>query len=139
MFPCRLTTLRATAARTPMNSLILTILFSLGLTIAVEVAVAALLRVRGMDLVLIALINCLTNPLVNYIYHWLLWSFPRGSVVPYLCLGAIEAAVIFIEALLIWKMLRYRELDPVLLSLILNTVSFSIGEIIAVIQLLLRA
>lgn len=121
-----------------MNNLMITILLSLGLTIAVEVAVAALLRVRSMDLVLIGLINCLTNPLVNYVYNWLLWTFPRGSIVPYLLLGAMEAAVIFMEALLFWRMLHYRDLDPLLLSLILNTVSFSVGEIIVIIQLLLQ-
>ena len=52
-----------------MSSPVAALLFSLALTLAVEVPLAALLRVRGLDLLLVGIINCLTNPVVNQAAH----------------------------------------------------------------------
>ena len=82
-------------------------LFALCLTLAVEVPLAALLRVRGWDLVLIGLINCVTNPLVNLIYAWALLSFPQGSPLPYFVLAALELAAVFGEGLAFRLTLRW--------------------------------
>ena len=87
-------------------------LFALCLTLAVEVPLAALLRVRGWDLVLIGLINCVTNPLVNLIYAWALLSFPQGSPLPYFVLAALELAAVFGEGLAFRLTLRFRRLHP---------------------------
>ena len=53
-----------------MNSLLFGLAYGLSVTLVTELSVAALLRVRGWDLVLIGLVNCLTNPVVNLIYAW---------------------------------------------------------------------
>ena len=106
-------------------------LFAICLTLAVEVPLAALLRVRGWDLVLIGLINCVTNPLVNLIYAWALLSFPRESPLPYVVLAALELAALFGEGLAFRLTLRFCRFHPLLLSLILNAASFTAGLLIA--------
>lgn len=117
-----------------MNSVLSSLLFALALTLAVEVPLAALLRVRGWDLLLVGLINCLTNPVVNLLGSWAFLSLPPGSAAPYLCLAGLEAAVLFGEALLFHKLLEYRRLHPLLLSLILNAASFAAGELVILIR-----
>ena len=77
-----------------MSNLLIGLAYSLGLTLAAELMTAALLRVRGWDLVLIGLINCLTNPVINLIYAWTLMTFSRHSAVPYVVLAALETAVL---------------------------------------------
>ena len=99
-----------------------------------EIAVVLFfLRVRGWDLLLVGLINCLTNPVVNLLGSWAFLSLPPGSAAPYLCLAGLEAAVVFGEALLFHKLLEYRRLHPLLLSLILNAASFAAGELVVLI------
>ncbi|MBQ1350930.1 MAG: hypothetical protein U0P28_06170 [Ruminococcus sp.] len=113
-----------------MNSLLFGLVYGLSVTLVTELSVAALLRVRGWDLVLIGLVNCLTNPVVNLIYAWSLLNFSQNSAVPYLVLAALEIAVVFGEAWAFRVTLKYRRIRPLLLSLILNGVSFSVGLIL---------
>ena len=114
-----------------MSSLVCALLSALALTLAAELSVAAILGVRGWDLVIIGLVNCLTNPLVNYAYWWA-WALWGGvGVVPYLVLAALEISVLFGEAAMFKKLLLYRKIKPLLLSLILNASSFVLGIIIA--------
>lgn len=113
-----------------MSALVLSLLCSLALTLLIEVPLAALLRVRGKDLVLIGAVNCLTNPLVNYLFWWALALFPPGAAQPYLILAALELAVWLGEALLFRLLLDYRRLSPFLLSLLLNAASCAAGLLI---------
>ena len=101
-----------------MNSLLFGLAYGLSVTLVTELSVAALLRVRGWDLVLIGLVNCLTNPVVNLIYAWSLLNFSQNSAVPYLVLAALEIAVVFGEAWAFRVTLKYRRIRPLLLSLI---------------------
>lgn len=110
-----------------MSNLLIGLAYSLGLTLAAELMTAALLRVRGWDLVLIGLINCLTNPVINLIYAWTLMTFSRHSAVPYVILAALETAVVFGEAWAFRLTLRWRRIRPLRLSLLLNAVSFAAG------------
>ena len=121
-----------------MSSPVAALLFSLALTLAVEVPLAALLRVRGLDLLLVGIINCLTNPVVNLLYQWALVSFSARSPLPFVCMAALEIAVLFGEALLFAKLLHYRRIHPLLLSLILNAASFLSGEAVTLLMTLLR-
>ena len=113
-----------------MNSLLIGLAVGLSVTLVTELPAAALLRVRGWDLVLIGLVNCVTNPVVNLIYVWSLLTFSRYSAVPYLILAALEISVVFGEAWAFRLILHYRRSRPFLLSLIPNGVSFSVGLIL---------
>jgi len=109
------------------------LLFNLLLTIAVELGAAAIAGVRGSNLAIIALINCVTNPVVNYCYDWVwLWQNGQGAL-PYICLAVLEVSVVAVEALLFKKLLRYRKIKPLQLSLLLNGASFLIGELVGLV------
>lgn len=113
-----------------MNGIMASLLLSLALTLAVEVPLAAALRVRGWDLVLVGLINCVTNPIVNVAYNaaWLWWSGTPWA--PYAALAVLEAAVLFGEALFFKKALTFRRCGALRLSLLLNAASFAAGELL---------
>ena len=113
-----------------MSSLIGALLFALVLTLVTELAVAAILGARGLDLVIIGLVNCLTNPIVNYAYWWACALWGGTVAVPYLVLAALELAVLFGEALLFKKLLFFHKISAMRLSLILNASSFALGLIV---------
>lgn len=107
------------------------------LTLLVELSLAALLKVRGWDLVIIGLINCLTNPIVNYIFNWAWVLFKGQPLFPYLILAALELAVLFFEALLFKKLLHFRKIGALKLSLILNSASFAAGLLITIFRVII--
>lgn len=94
-----------------------TLAVSLGLTLVVEVPLAAVLGLRRRDLLLAALVNVLTNPAV-VLLHML---FPAAWV-KFLLEGAAVTAEGFYYS-------RYGNdiRRPWLLSLLLNAASFGIG------------
>lgn len=113
-----------------MSGILWALLFNLLLTLAVELGAAAIAGVRGSDLVILALINCVTNPVVNYCFDWIwIWQNGQGAV-PYICLAVLEIGVVAVEALLFKKLLRYRKIKPLPLSLLLNGASFAVGELV---------
>lgn len=113
-----------------MSGILWALLFNLLLTLAVEPGAAAIAGVRGSDLAILALINCVTNPLVNYCFDWIwIWQNGQGAV-PYICLAVLEIGVVAVEALLFKKLLRYRKIKPLPLSLLLNGASFAVGELV---------
>ncbi len=119
-----------------MSSLVWALFSALALTLAAELSIAAILGVRGWDLVIIGLVNCLTNPIVNYAYWWE-WALWGGvGIVPYLVLAVLEISVLFGEALLFKKLLLYRKISPLKLSLILNASSFALGELTALLGII---
>lgn len=120
-----------------MSALLFALLISLCLTLAAELGVAALVGVRGWDFLFIALINCLTNPIVNYVYDLALYFCGYGSAIPYIILAVLEIGTVFAEGLLFSRLLRFRRFGGFRLSLILNGSSFLIGELIVVIRLLI--
>ena len=99
------------------------ILSALGLTIALEGALALVWGVREKrDLGLTALVNCLTNPLVNVGFTLgRLWGWPEAPVVL-----ALEAAAVLAEG---WYYARTENCIryPWLFSLCANAFSFSCG------------
>lgn len=115
-----------------MSGILWALLCNLLLTLAVELGVAAVAGVRGSDLAIIALINCVTNPLVNYCYDWIwLWRNGQGAL-PYFCLALLEIGVVAAEALLFKKLLRFRRIKPLWLSLLLNGASLLTGGLVGV-------
>lgn len=106
---------------------------TLALTQVIELTVAFLLKIRNKyDIVYIALINCVTNPLINTIYAGIIIYFkvPEDSFIKYLTVFILELAVWFSEGLFFKKMLEYKKISGFILSLILNATSFLLGLLI---------
>ena len=119
-----------------MTPLLIPLLFSLVLTLAVELTLAFLLKVRApKDLLVVALANLLTNPLVNYAYYWAIYFFTSRSLYTYLILAALELAAVLVEFLIYRMLLSYDRIKKLLLSVILNAASFLSGILVT---LLLR-
>lgn len=103
-------------------------LIALVLTVAIEAVVAWLFGFRtAVAQLAIAMINCITNPALNYLLLVLAW---RGVAVTLALLVPLEALVVIIE----WGLLVYVFEKPkrrlFTLSLAANTASFLAGLLI---------
>ena len=108
----------------------LQLLTALALTEAVELPLAALLGLRTRRaLTTVALINLLTNPVLNYL-GWVLARFGDGAAAPATAipvLVAAEAVVVLIEWRLLLWVLGGASRRMLLVSLALNTASAGAG------------
>ena len=115
-----------------MRAILLSLAASLALTLAVEITLAAALKIRsGKDLLVIGLANLLTNPVVNYVSYWAILLFTLRSIYTVLIIAALEAAAVFIEFLIYRQLLAYDRIGKLKLSLLLNGASFAAGLIIS--------
>ena len=120
-----------------MDLISVSLLQSLLLTLIAELFLAAALKVHsGKDLVVIALVNCLTNPIVNYCYYWAVYWFSARNVYTFLILLGLEAFAVITEFLLYKHLLSYERIAPLKLSLLLNGASFLLGLLL---NILLKA
>ena len=98
------------------------------LTITVEIVFALILRVRKKkDLVNIILVNIITNPIVVIMPVFMDYQF--GRLYYYISLVILEVLAFLVEGFIYKKYLEYKRINPFLLSLILNVLSYTIGEI----------
>ncbi len=112
-----------------LNNLPLIMLKCLLLTIIIELLIAFILGVRDKkDIINVILVNVITNPIVVItpviIYIYIGSTFSRIS------LYILEILTVLVEGLIYKKVLSYKKINPILLSLILNVSSFLIGELI---------
>lgn len=96
------------------------------LTIAIEVSLAWLFRLRGkVELGTVILINVITNPLLNYIImvngYFHLVSQTNALI---LCL---EAGIVFVEWRLLVYVIRKGVIKMLVLSVVMNASSFLAG------------
>ena len=108
--------------------LVLSLSISLGLTLAIEIIGALIAGKRGRALVIVLLVNVLTNPpavLASVCITGLLFPLPA---VEKLCILAIEAVVVCVEALVYRSWWEYFW-HPWRLSLALNAASFVLGTL----------
>ena len=98
-------------------------------TIIIEVFMAFILKVRDKkDFLNIILVNIITNPIVVTVPVLIAIKYSyRTSIIS---LIVLEILTVFIEGLIYLKVLKYRKINPFLLSLILNVSSYFIGEVI---------
>lgn len=98
-------------------------------TIIIEVFMAFILKVRDKkDFLNIILVNIITNPIVVTVPVLMAIKYSyRTSIIS---LIVLEILTVFIEGLIYLKVLKYRNINPFLLSLILNVSSYFIGEVI---------
>ena len=106
---------------------IMSLLLSLSVTLFLELALAFLLSYRKKDLLLVFLVNVVTNPpLVLFLNIFSRYHSPAW----YLILN-LEIAVVLIEWLLYRKRLEQNKIPAFFLSLILNTISYTGGLILS--------
>lgn len=120
-----------------MAQILLSLLLSLTLTLIVELALALILKIRGRDLLIITLVNILTNPAVNFCYYWAAYRFSGQRLIIVLILIALEAAAVLIEFMFYKLLLKKTHIGKLKLSLLLNAASFAAGLIVSVIMRLL--
>lgn len=99
--------------------LIKILLYSLSLTIGLELIFGAVWGVRGRDMGLLALVNILTNPAV-VLWHFLM---PGGF---WLSTALPEVLAICVEALCL-RFRGTRICRPVLLAICMNLFSYGVG------------
>ena len=118
-----------------MRGILLSMGIGLGLTLLTELSLALLLKIRGKkDLAVIALVNLLTNPVVNYCYYWAIYLFGRHSGYTVLILALLELAAVLTEFLLYRPLLSFQRFGKLRLSLLLNGASFAAGLIVSMIM-----
>lgn len=108
------------------SEIFLNLAISLGLTLALELIFALVFKVRGRDLILIVLVNFLTNPAV-VLSHALLSGYT--SIAEVYIILALEVTAISIE----WLCYKYRAENirrPLLFSIGANSFSYLSGLII---------
>lgn len=99
------------------------------LTIVIELIVALILSVRDKkDIINIILVNVITNPVVVMTQTLLYVKF--GSSIELIGIIILEILVVLVEGLIYKKVLDFKKINPLLLSLLLNASSFFIGELI---------
>ena len=103
---------------------------SLGLTQLLEIPVALLLGIRRKeDILLVGLVNILTNPVVVLICN--LFLLFTASSPPWFLILPLEVLAILTEGFLYRKGLSYRRIHPFLLSMILNGISYLGGLLLS--------
>lgn len=113
-----------------MKAILLSLALSLGLTLLLETGLAALLGLRkGKDLLLVVLVNVLTNPPVVLTLA-LTQLYTQAPPVWYLVLP-LEIAVVALEGLIYRGRLQHTKWNPFLLSVILNGISYIGGLLLS--------
>ncbi len=117
--------------------IVISLLASLMLTVAAELAAAWLLKVRKpAELLFVVLANCITNPVVNACYYLLL-SRTEDVFIQVAALVFLEIAVVAAEYLYFKITLKGHGVNKLLLSVVLNASSFFAGIIVSILLMLL--
>ena len=98
------------------------------MTILIEVSFAWILKVKNKkDFVNIILVNVITNPIVVIIPIFL--DYHYGLDARNISLIILEILTVIVEGYIYKKTLSYKKINPYFLSLILNILSYFIGDI----------
>ena len=99
------------------------------LTITIELIIALILGVRDKkDIINVILVNVITNPIV--VMSQILLYLRFGYIIETIGVIVLEILVVPVEGLIYKKVLDYKKINPILLSLILNMSSLLIGGLI---------
>ena len=102
---------------------------SLLFTIIIETLVALIIGIRNKkDIINILLVNLLTNPIVTSIP--IVFNVYFGILSRNIVLYTLEILTFLIEGIIYFKTIKYRKINPFLISLILNLSSYFIGELL---------
>ena len=98
-------------------------------TIIIEIIIALILKIKDKnDLINIVLVNILTNPIVVSLPVYILMRYGRKNY--YITFYSLEIITVLVEGFIYKKVLKYKKINPYIISLILNLGSYLIGEII---------
>lgn len=98
-------------------------------TTLIEIIISILLKIRDKkDLLNIILANCFTNPLVVTIQLYI--NIKYGFFERNICLLFLELFALVVEGFIYKKYLSFKKINPYVLSIILNTCSYFMGEVI---------
>ncbi len=98
---------------------------SLALTLIVEIGLAALFKIKGKRLIIVALVNTLTNPVAVFLSYY----FEFG----WIGILILETTAVVIEGLIYYlfgKKDGFEIRRPFLISLVLNVASYGIGVLL---------
>ncbi len=104
--------------------------YSLLMTIILELPIALIFGIRKKDILLVLLVNILTNPAVVYLNLLLCGIFPRSSV--YIWQIPLELSVIAVEGFC-YSYFAKTASRPWLLSVVANCFSYGCGILINII------
>ena len=113
-----------------MLNIFLQMIINLVLTVTIELVIGLILGIRKKsDIYNIIFINCVTNIIINYIMN-IFKYFIYSNIIIYIILVIFEVIVVLVEYKFYKKNLEYKKINPLLLSIILNILSVSIGLLI---------
>ena len=98
---------------------------SLLLTLFIEMGLAYSLRIRGKSLLIVALVNILTNPAIVFLTWFFGIGFPL-EILPEICVMAIEGLIYF----LFNKREGYEIKRPFIYSAVFNALSYGAGIVL---------
>ena len=102
------------------------IILALAITLAIEVNLYMILDYKNLKLfIVVSIINIITNSSMN-----LILLTTRNDFYYYLILSIFEVGVVFLEALVVTIILKYKYTSSLLFSLIANVSSFLMGLLI---------
>ena len=101
------------------------------LTIIIELVIAIILGVKyKKDMILVIIVNIITNPFVVSIPIFLYKLF--GFKIEIISLIILEILTVLVEGIIYLKKLKYKSINPFILSLLLNLSSYMIGEFLKI-------
>lgn len=113
-----------------MLNIFLQMIINLVLTVIIELVVGLIIGIRKKsDIYNIIFINCITNIIINYVMN-IFKYFIYSNIIIYIILAIFEVIVVLVEYKFYKRNLEYKKINPLLLSIILNILSFSIGFLI---------
>ena len=99
---------------------------SLIFTIILELGLALIFKIKNKDdIIIIVLVNVVTNPIV-VVFPYLLGIF-YGNTGRYVLLLILEILTVFFEGFIYKKYLKFKSINPYVLSILLNVTSYFIG------------
>jgi len=98
-------------------------LIPLILTLLIELTISFFIGVRNKsDFINIFIINCITNPIINYLLIVVMFFIKNNTF--YIFLIVFELLVVYFEYLYYKRKLLFNKINLLLLSFILNLLSF---------------
>lgn len=104
-------------------------ILALVVTILLEVLFTLIIKIRDKkDIINIILVNVLTNPLLVSITYVIFLKYGEG--IQKIVEIVMEIIIIVVEGILYKKYLKFKKINPFLISFILNLSSYTIGSLL---------
>ena len=113
----------------PINNLPFVMIKCLVLTLIIELIVALIIGIRNKkDIFSVILVNIITNPIASSIPILIYYKFGYNGEI--IAIAFVEIFAFVFEGFIFSKVLKYKKIDPYLVSLVLNLSSYLIGTFI---------